>query len=262
MNRNAVSTVPTGGAPRPSAPHKTDGLGPSVWSSPLLRGLREEDLKALLDICRVAHAERDHQLLRAESDNVALIARGAAKAHAATRTGDQVITALLGPGDAWGFGVALGYLPSDTDVTAIQPVDALIMPGQELRSLLLSRPAITAACLRTVGRQLALSQAESLRFAGTTTRERVTHRIFELAQRWGRVDGDRVAITLPLTQDELAAWAASSRESTAKVLHSLRRSGIVRTGRRSLIVLDIARLEDRCRERPTESVLDLVGNPA
>ena len=235
-----------------------EDIGGSAWASPLLRGLPEADLQVLLDVCRVSHVDRGRQLLRADDDQVALLARGAAKAHAPTRAGDQVITAILGPGDAWGFGISLGYRVAGTDVTAIEPVDALVLSGHDLRRLLGSHPAITTACLRTVGRQLALAQAETLQFAGTTTAERVTHRVLELATRWGREQGDRIVVTLPITQDEIAAWAATSRESTAKVLHSLRRAGIVETGRRSLHILDVEALRKRCLSRDTDTVVDLV----
>lgn len=236
----------------------TGDIGGSAWASPLLRGLPEDDLQALLDICRVVHIDRGRHVLRAEDDTVALIARGAAKAHASTHSGEQVITSLLGPGDAWGFGVSLGYRLAGTDLTALEPVDALLLSGHDLRQLLMSHPAITASCLRTVGRQLALSQAETLQFAGTSTSERVTHRVLDLATRWGDRQGDRVVVTLPITQDELASWAASSRESTAKVLHSLRRAGIVETGRRTLHVLDLEGLQERCRRRTPETVIELV----
>jgi CRP-like cAMP-binding protein len=234
-------------------------IGTPAWSSPLLRGLPEEDLEALLDICRVTHVDRHTPLLRADEDQVALIARGSAKAHASTRSGDQVITALLGAGDAWGFGVALGYRVAGTDVTSIEPLDALVMSGHDLRRLLVTRPPIAGACLRTVGRQLALAQAETLNFAGTSTGERVTQRVLDLATRWGQQQGERIVVTLPITQDELAAWAASSRESTAKVLHNLRRAGLVETGRRTLHVLDLDRLRDRCRVQPSPSPGELVS---
>jgi CRP/FNR family transcriptional regulator, cyclic AMP receptor protein len=234
-------------------------IGSSAWSSPLLRGLPEDDLQALFDICRVTHIDRHTPLLRSADDQVALIVRGSAKAHATTRSGDEVITALLAPGDAWGFGVALGYRLGGTDVTSIEPLDALVMSGHDLRRLLIARPPIAGACLRTVGRQLALSQAETLHFAGTSTGERVTNRVLDLATRWGRQQGERIVITLPITQNELAAWAASSRESTAKVLHNLRRAGIVETGRRTLHVLDIDQLRDRCRERSAPSPRELVS---
>lgn len=45
----------------------------------------------------------------------------------------------------------------------------------------------------------------------------------------------------------LASWARSSRESTAKALHLLREQGLIRTGRRSMTVLDFEGLEARSR---------------
>ena len=221
---------------------------PSAWSSPLLHGLEEDDLHLLLSIGRVAHAAPGDQLLREDDDLVIVLARGTAKAHASTRDGDRLITALLGPGDTWGFAVALGHQTTGTEVSALESLDALTFPGGEFRALLMERPRITTACLRIVGQQLALAHAEAIRFAGTSTAERVTARILELATRWGREEQERVVVTIPLTQEELAAWAASSRESTTKVLQSLRRAGIVSTGRRSLTVLDLSALEARCHQ--------------
>jgi CRP-like cAMP-binding protein len=187
------------------------------------------------------------QLLRSDDDLVVVLVRGSAKAHASTRDGDRLITALLGPGDTWGFSVVLGYRASGTEVSALETLDALTFSGGAFRALLRERPQISTVCLRIVGHQLATAHADAIRFAGTSTAERVTSRLLELATRWGRHEKDRIVVTVPLTQEELAAWAASSRESTTKVLQSLRLAGIVATGRRSLTVLDLPRLEARCR---------------
>jgi CRP/FNR family transcriptional regulator, cyclic AMP receptor protein len=219
---------------------------PSVWSSPLLRSLEGEDLQALLDLGRVAHAAPGGQLLRPDDDLIVVLARGKAKAHVSTRDGDRLITALLGPGDAWGFTAVLGYRVTGIEVSALEALDALTFPGAEFRSLLEQRAKISTVCLHMVSHQLAVARADAIRFAGTTTAERVTSRLLELAIRWGRREQDRVMVTVPLTQEELAAWAGSSRESTTKVLQSLRRAGIVATGRRSLTVLDLPRLRARC----------------
>jgi CRP/FNR family transcriptional regulator, cyclic AMP receptor protein len=53
-----------------------------------------------------------------------------------------------------------------------------------------------------------------------------------------------VLITLPLSQDELAAWSASSREAVAKTLHLLRELGWVETHRRRILVRDVAALRE------------------
>jgi CRP/FNR family transcriptional regulator, cyclic AMP receptor protein len=50
--------------------------------------------------------------------------------------------------------------------------------------------------------------------------------------------------TLPLSQDELAAWTASSREAVTKALHLLRRLRWVETHRRRIVVLDVEALRE------------------
>jgi CRP-like cAMP-binding protein len=63
-------------------------------------------------------------------------------------------------------------------------------------------------------------------------------RLVELADRHGDRSTDGIAITLPLSQEELAGWTGSSREAVAKSLHTLRDLGCVRTERRRIVVLD------------------------
>ena len=67
-----------------------------------------------------------------------------------------------------------------------------------------------------------------------------SHRaLVELAEHHGEPDGDGIAITLPITQEELAGWTGSSREAVAKSLASLRGLGAIRTERRRIVVLDL-----------------------
>ena len=69
--------------------------------------------------------------------------------------------------------------------------------------------------------------------------------MIELADRFGEPDDGRIEIALPLSQEELAAWAGASREAVSKALQLLRSLGIVETGRRRITVLDIDALRRR-----------------
>ena len=60
----------------------------------------------------------------------------------------------------------------------------------------------------------------------------------ELADRHGEPAADGIAITLPISQEELAGWAGASREAAAKALQTLRELGLIRTERRRIVVLD------------------------
>jgi CRP/FNR family transcriptional regulator, cyclic AMP receptor protein len=65
----------------------------------------------------------------------------------------------------------------------------------------------------------------------------------ELTERFGdaREDG-AVQVGLPVNQEELASWSASSRESTARALRTLRELGLIETSRLRMVVLDLERL--------------------
>jgi CRP/FNR family transcriptional regulator, cyclic AMP receptor protein len=233
------------------------------WADKLLTGrLEGGDLHALLEVSRAIRQPARTRLLRAEDDQVLLILRGTAKAHLVTAEGHQVITTICGPRSAAGVLTVLGYPSSGTDLTSLEPVDALAIAGRDLRALLAERSEITAACLSTVAAQLADSCADRARFAGTSITQRVAMRLLELATRWGRREGDQVHIMLSLTQEELASWSGASRESVAKVLQGMRNTGLLATGRRSLTVLDLPRLQLRCEGPASGSVHQLLTSMA
>ncbi len=56
--------------------------------------------------------------------------------------------------------------------------------------------------------------------------------------RYGAPVGERVTIDVPLSQQEIAAWAGLSREAVVKALASLRALGWIETGPGSITVLD------------------------
>lgn len=232
------------------------------WAGALLGGqLSEPALRELLRACRLVHARAGQTLLQPDDDRAVLILRGTAKAHTVSSHGDEVITDLLSAGGCSGLLVALGYASHGTQLTALEPVDALVVSGPRLRTLVPAHPEITTACLETIAHQHAAASEDRRRFAGTSVPQRVSLRLLDLAERWGTTDGAEVTVSLPLTQEELAAWCGTSRESVSKVLHGLRDAGIIATRRRGLRILDLDRLRERC-DRERESVEELASTLA
>lgn len=219
----------------------------ALTRSPLLGSLDPDDLAAVLGVSRGTQRCRGDRLLNAGEDAAVVVLSGAAAVRVLTDDGDLHISALLGPGDGHGLTAALGHLDVSVEIQAVATTEALVVPGPQLRRLVDTSPNFARACLRALAAQHADERREALRFAGSSTTERVHVRLLDLAERWGRRDGNEVEVTVPLTQEELASWARSSRESTAKVLHQLRTAGIVQTGRRELRIIDLAGLRARQR---------------
>jgi CRP/FNR family transcriptional regulator, cyclic AMP receptor protein len=229
----------------------------AVRSSALLGRLPSDLLAELLSTARVVRAEPQERLRRADDDVVALVLDGVAIGTLLAEDGSTVISAILDAGTAGGLPVVLGQVDAGMELTGLTAVDALVLPGPELRRQLGARPELALACLSTVTAELAHVRVEAARFAYTSTTERVVHRLLELAERWGEPVDGRILIRLPMTQEMLASWSRASRESTAKILHELRESEVIRTGRRELTILDLERLQQRCsnHHRHTDEVM-------
>jgi CRP-like cAMP-binding protein len=153
--------------------------------------------------------------------------------------GDELILSLCGPGDLLGEVTAVQGATRSADVVALQDVEAVVVAVADLRGLLTRYPPIALVVLELALRRLRLADQRRLEFASAESLPRVTSRLLELAERFGvgAPDGALV-VEMPISQEELASWAAASRESTARALRTLRELGLIETRRKRMVVLD------------------------
>jgi len=82
---------------------------------------------------------------------------------------------------------------------------------------------------------------------------RILHYMAELASSFGtRLDGHEYAI--PLSQGELAGLIGATRETTSTTLNLLARKGLIRLGRRQLIVSSLDGVRNAARDRSSRAV--------
>jgi CRP/FNR family transcriptional regulator, cyclic AMP receptor protein len=190
-------------------------------------------------------------LVHGHCDRLLLLLEGTAKRATITPRGQPIITQILGPGQAAGLLPVLGHPSTDGTVEALAPCSALAFEGYDVRRIADEVPTFARGLLQAVALELAEVRLEQGRLAGDAARQRVIERLVELRDRFGVDRGDHLDIPVPLTQDDLAAWAFVSRESTARVLHDLRARGIVRTARRHFQIEDPTALEALRGEEPS-----------
>jgi CRP/FNR family transcriptional regulator, cyclic AMP receptor protein len=214
--------------------------------------LSSADREAVLASSREVRVRRHEPLLRSGSDATIYLLRGAAMVRSISSSGHSTVLRILAPGSSWGLASSIGNIEADFDVEAATESHALVTPGHVIRELVRERPAVARACLESVSQQLAELQEETARFHNTSTTERVLHRLVQLADTWGRPKGRHIDISLRITQEDLATWARSSRESTTKTLQELREAGVITTGRRAVTVHDLPELRRRATSSPTQ----------
>jgi CRP-like cAMP-binding protein len=197
---------------------------------------------ALLQLGYTRQWQRGEALFYAEdrADSAMIITAGLLKIHRTTAAGAEVVLGLSGPGDLMGEISAVSDALRSASATALEQARGSVISVPDLRAFLSARPHATLSLLAMTIRRLYSADQRRLEFATAESLGRVASRLVELAERFGerRSDG-AIEVALPINQEELASWSASSRESAARSLRTLRELRLVETRRMRLTVLDL-----------------------
>ena len=180
------------------------------------------------------------------SDRLLSIVSGFVAEERLSKDGARTICNIHGPAELLGELSLLGADVADTFAVAITDCVVVSIPCRLVRDRLRDADPFVLQLLDLVTRRERATARTLVDLARASADIRVSRRILELAERWGRPCADGLSIPVPLRQRDLAAWATVSPQAAAKALSALRRDSIVETGRRRLLVRDIARLEERC----------------
>lgn len=207
-----------------------------------MESLDQSDRAALLALGRDREWERGEALFHAgdRADSAIILTAGLLKIHKTTAGGAEVVLGLSGPGDLLGEISAVREAVRSATATALEPVRGSVITVPELRRFLAAHPGAMLGLLALALRRLYSADERRLEFATGESLARVTSRLVELAERFGEARADGIVeVALPINQEELASWSASSRESTARSLRTLRQLGVIETSRLRLTVLNM-----------------------
>jgi CRP/FNR family transcriptional regulator, cyclic AMP receptor protein len=169
---------------------------------------------------------------------VVVLVSGRVKVAVTTAEGREIVLRFCGPGELVGDLAVIDRESRSGSAEALEPVEALAISAAEFRAMIEGSPSFASALLRDLVGRFRDADRRRVEFAAAQTLGRVAARLVELSDRHGESVDDGVAITLPISQEELAGWTGSSREAVAKALHTLRNLGCIRTERRRITVLD------------------------
>jgi CRP/FNR family cyclic AMP-dependent transcriptional regulator len=152
------------------------------------------------------------------------------------------VLALRGDGDIVGelAGETTGHRTAT--VQAIDPVRALIVGYDRFNVFLDSHPEAGHAYRRALAQRLSDTATRLRRHSVTSGAQRVAALLLEFA---GRPDGEgngEIQIAMPLSQQELASLAGTSRAPVTRALSDWRQRGLIRTGQRHITITEPRRL--------------------
>ena len=214
---------------------------------PLLSDLAPEDVRQLLSIARRRTFEKAEVVFHRDDpgDSLHLIVRGRFAARVSTQVGDSVLLDVLGPGQA--FGELALLLPGErrsATISALEDGETRSVFRDDFARLQRSHPGVKDVLLRLLAEQVRRTSDRIVEAHHIDADIRVRRRLCKLAATYG--DGDRDAV-VPLTQDDLAAMAGTSRATVNRVLREEERRGAVALERGKVTLLDSDGLVGRCR---------------
>ncbi|WP_335978263.1 MULTISPECIES: Crp/Fnr family transcriptional regulator [Streptomycetaceae] len=206
---------------------------------PFLARLEHDDRVALLALGRpLVYPPRATLVYQDEPPaHVLLILSGWTKVTHSAVNGYEALLALRGPGDIVGEASAVSGRPRSATVTALEAVKAVAIERERFLAQLASSPATALKLLGLTADRTRASDRRRVEFGALGVRERLAILLLELARTHGTQVPEGLRLTTGLSQHDLAGSVGASREAVARLLKELRERDIVRTSRRSLVIV-------------------------
>ncbi len=203
----------------------------------MLEGVPGEEIRRLLSVARRRTFARNeivfHQGDPAEAMHLIWSGRFAVRIR--TPIGDATTLAILGPGESFGELALLGEDPErSAAVVALERGEARSIVRGDLARLLREHPEVNELLLRLFAARLRRTNDLLAEALYVPADKRVLRRLRELAELYG---GDEAHV-IPLTQEEIAELAGTSRATVNRVLRAEQRHGSLELKRGRTTVLD------------------------
>jgi CRP/FNR family transcriptional regulator, cyclic AMP receptor protein len=210
---------------------------------PLLVDLPAEDVRELLAIARRRTFSKGEVVFHRDdpAESLHLIVKGRFGARVQTPLGDSVLLEVLGPGQSFGeLALLLPGARRSATVSALEGGETRSVYRNDFALLQRSHPGVKDVLLRLLAEQLRRASDRIVEAHYVDAETRVRRRVAELARTYP-------SGVVPLTQEDLAAMAGTSRATVNRVLREEARRGTVVLRRGSTTVLDADELDRRCR---------------
>jgi CRP/FNR family transcriptional regulator, cyclic AMP receptor protein len=212
----------------------------------LLEGVPEEVRRRVLAGARLRRFARGEVVFHEgdPGDTLHLIAKGRVAIRVTTELGDTATLAVLGTGDFFGELALLEERPRTASVVALEKTETLALHREDFDEIARDFPSVHAFLAHVLGAQVRRLTGQVMDALYVPAEKRVLRRLSELARVYGNGDGE---VLIPLTQEDLATMAGTSRATVNRVLGDAEKAGIVAVGRMKISVVDRAALEKQGR---------------
>jgi CRP/FNR family cyclic AMP-dependent transcriptional regulator len=227
----------TTGSYRTGSPQAASEARELLGGVPALAALSRDDLLDLAASARRRSYAKGQVIFHRDDpgDSLHIIVKGEVRVILLSPQGEEMILALLGPGDFFGELSLLDGIPRSATTIAAKATETLTVERDRFVQWLQSRPAAATVILAALGRRLRAADELVGEFAFLDVHCRLVRKLLDLA-------GPAVEegqVELHLSQDELASMVGVTRESVNKHLRFFKKRGAIDVYRRRIVLRSV-----------------------
>lgn len=180
----------------------------------------------------------------AGENKIYFVKAGKVKISKYSENGNEIILAILGPGEIFGELAITGQSAGDEVAEIVEDAVICELSTDEMQKMLESNPKFNLQITKLIGLKFKKIQnrLESLYFRSAP--DRIREFIKDLAAEHGEKTGkeNEVAVNLNLTHEDIAKLTATTRQTVTSVFNELEKDGIIEYSRKQILIKDQRRL--------------------
>lgn len=213
---------------------------------PLFNNLSAAELEPLTTAVRIRKYARHTSIFREgdTGDALFVISAGNVKISRSLGTGDEIVFAVLEPGDAFGeLAILQEHAVRSADATAVADAECLVLRRDAVVDFLLAHPAAMWHVITMLVDHIKRKDEGFVDLAVRDIPSRVARKLLELAG--SRAEQGRAGEGVRLSQTTLAGLVGASRENVNRALRRFVSLGYIKLDRGRIVVLRPEELQRR-----------------
>jgi CRP/FNR family cyclic AMP-dependent transcriptional regulator len=208
---------------------------------PILDALDDDERRVVLGEARRRRFARGEVVFHAgdPADSLHLISTGRVLVRRSSPTGEMAILAFLGPGEFFGELALLGRDPPlarNATIQTVELTETLSIRADRFAEIRRHRPGVDRFLVELLAARVSALDDLLVEALLVPAETRVLRRLLALADHFAPDSSGVTAV--PLTQDELASIAGTSRATANRALRTAATAGLLRLARSRVEILD------------------------
>lgn len=215
----------------------------------LMSGLKLAERKKIEEASSFRRYGAQEQIIdrQSETTDVFFVVRGDVRVVNYSLSGREITLDDLTEGNYFGELAAIDGEPRSASVMALSDCLVAALPQEQFLNLLEKHPSIALKVMRSLAGIVRTATGRIMDLSTLAANNRVQADLLSLARNH-MGDGNTAEISPIPMHSDIASRASTTRETVARVLNDLARSGIVERQKEVLVVLDVEQLSNMVEE--------------